>query len=233
MAKQVMKKLREEVERKGLQLSVTEFGKEGKSKMIASCGFLESELRQFSREEGVTMADSVDSLGVDLRTRVKKLGAKEKAKRKKCRVRFSLINKNKLFQKNYLKVGVKKLLRAGMVPARTWGVHALEMAPTERLKLRRHKAAAAAGKKSRTSLSLYMEAFGLGLEEELSKRATKTGAEGARTGKWNTEQQEAMLNQFLGVQTRRQVGGPAGAVMCETHDLGIKMAAVAHIDFQW
>ena len=51
--------------------------KEGKSKMIASCGFLENELRQFSREEGVTLADSVETLGVDLRTRV----------------RFSLINK--------------------------------------------------------------------------------------------------------------------------------------------
>ena len=120
MAKKVMKILKE-VERKGLKLSVTEDGKEGKSKMIASCGFLEDELRQFSREEGVTMADSVDSLGVDLRTRVKKLGAKEKARRKKCRVGSSLIKKNKAFQKSKMKVGVKKLLRAGMMPARTWG----------------------------------------------------------------------------------------------------------------
>ena len=52
MARKVMKKLKEEVERKGLKLSVTEDGKEGKSKMIASCGFLENELRQFSREKG-------------------------------------------------------------------------------------------------------------------------------------------------------------------------------------
>ena len=44
MAKKVMKKLKEEVEEKGLKLSVTENGKEGKSKMIASCGFLENEL---------------------------------------------------------------------------------------------------------------------------------------------------------------------------------------------
>ena len=78
MAKKVMTILKD-VERKGLEWSVTDDGKEGKSNMIASCGFLEDELRQFSREEGVTMADSVDSLGVDLRTRVKKLGAKEKA----------------------------------------------------------------------------------------------------------------------------------------------------------
>ena len=66
-------------------MSVTEKGKEGKSKMIASC------------EEGVTMADSVDTLGVDLRTRVKNLGAKEQARRKKCQVIFSLIKKNVSF----------------------------------------------------------------------------------------------------------------------------------------
>ena len=35
------------------------------------------------------MADSVEALGVDLRTSVKKLGAKEKAIMKKCKVRFS------------------------------------------------------------------------------------------------------------------------------------------------
>ena len=54
--------------------------------------------------------DSVESLGVDLRTRLKRLGAKEKARRKKCKVRFSLIKKHKAFQKCYMKVVVKKLL---------------------------------------------------------------------------------------------------------------------------
>ena len=114
--------------------------------MIASCGFLEDELRQCSREEGVTMADSVETLGLDLRTRVKRLGAKEKARRKKCKVRFSLIKKNKAFQKNTMKMEVKKLLRAGMVPARTWGVRAVGMAHTEMFKLRRQMAAAAGEK---------------------------------------------------------------------------------------
>ena len=40
MAKKVMQKLKEEVVKKGLKLSVTENGKEVKSKMIAPCGFL-------------------------------------------------------------------------------------------------------------------------------------------------------------------------------------------------
>ena len=55
-----------------------------------------------------------------------------------------------------MKAGVKKLLRAAMVPARTWRAYAVGMAPTERSKLRREMAAAA-GKKSTTSLSLFME----------------------------------------------------------------------------
>ena len=59
VAEMAKKKSDEKVERrsgrkKGLKLSVTENGKEGKSKMIASCGFLENELSQFSKEEGVT-----------------------------------------------------------------------------------------------------------------------------------------------------------------------------------
>ena len=65
MAKKVMKRLREEVEKKDLKLSVSKNGKEGKSQMIASCGFLEDELRQCSKEEGVTIASSVETLGVD------------------------------------------------------------------------------------------------------------------------------------------------------------------------
>ena len=82
MAKKVMKKLKEEVEETGLQtVGLRKERKEGRSKMIASCGFLEDELRQCSKE-GVTMAASVETLGVELRTGVKMLGVKEKARRK-------------------------------------------------------------------------------------------------------------------------------------------------------
>ena len=81
--------------------------------------------------------------------------------------------------------------------------------------------AAAAGKKSTTSVSLFMEAFGFEVEEELSAVATQTWAAGVWIGEWCTEQTEAWLNQVLQVQTWRQVRGLAGAVMCETRDLGI------------
>ena len=80
--------------------------------------------------------------------------------------------------------------------------------------------AAAAGKKSTTSLSLFMEAFGLDVEEELPTMSTQTWAEGARIGKWHMEQKEARVRQTFEVQTWRQVRGPAGAVMCETRDVG-------------
>ena len=46
----------------------------------------------------------METLGVDLRTRVKRLGAKEKARRKNCKVRFSLLKKNEAFQKSYMNV---------------------------------------------------------------------------------------------------------------------------------
>ena len=82
--------------------------------------------------------------------------------------------------------------------------------------------AAAAGKKSTTSLSLFMEACGLEVEEELPKLATHFWAEGVWTGKWYRERREAWMKQMQEVQLWRQVRGPAGAVMRETLDLGVK-----------
>ena len=71
-------------------------------------------------------------------------------------------------------------------------------------------AAAAAGKKSTTSLSLFMEAHGHEVEEELSTMAAQCWAEGAWTGKWSDEQKEAWMRQIREVQTWKQVRGPAG-----------------------
>ena len=103
---------------------------------------------------------------------------------------------------------IKKLLRAGMVPARLWEVHAVGMAPTEMLEMRRQMAAAV-GKKSATTSSLFTEAFGLKAEEDFSTLATKYWAEGVWIGKWPVGQKEAWMNQALEVQTWRRVRGPA------------------------
>ena len=48
------------------------------------------------------------------------LRAKEKARRKKCDVRFSLIKNNRVFQKKFMRAGVRKLLRTGIASARAW-----------------------------------------------------------------------------------------------------------------
>ena len=93
--------------------------------------------------------------------------------------------------------------------------------PHRKIKLRR-RMAAAPGQKSTTSLSLFMEAFGLEVEEELSTLATQYRAEAAWIGKWCLEKKEAWMNQFFEGPMWRQVRGPAGAVMYETRDLGIK-----------
>ena len=141
---------------------VSEKVKEGKSKMIASCGFLENEPSQFSKG-GVTLADSVETLGVDLRTRVKRLEAKEKARRKKVQGWvLDYQEEMRLFQKNYMKLVSRSCFHAGMMPARPWEAQ-VGMSPIQ---------AAAAGKKSTTSLSLFMEAYGIEVEEELSTMTT-------------------------------------------------------------
>ena len=182
MAKKVMKKLKEEIEKKGLKLSVTENGKEGKSKMIASCGFLEDELRQYSKAEGVTLADSVGTLGVDLRTRVKRLGANEKARRKKCKVRFSIVQKNKSLPEILMRGGVKKLSRAGMMPARTWGAHAVGMSPTERLNIEETDGSCGGKKEYNLRCPSSWRHMALEVQEELSTMATQYWAEGVWTG---------------------------------------------------
>ena len=81
--------------------------------MIALCGFLEGELRQCSKEEGVTMADSVETLGVGLRTRVKSLGAKEKARRKKCKVRHFAYQEEQGLPKELHEGGGQEVVTSG------------------------------------------------------------------------------------------------------------------------
>ena len=136
----------------------------------------------------MTMGD-VETLGVDLRTRSRSWEHRASDKKK---VQSEVLDD-------------KKLLHAGMMPARTWRVHAVEMAPSERLKLRRQMAAAA-GKKSTTLLSLFMETYGFEVDEELSTLVTQYWAAEVWTGKWSHELDEADSrgsNMETGDRTRR------------------------------
>ena len=69
----------------------------------------------------MTLADNMETLGVYLTARAEMLGAKEEARRRTCKVGFSIIKKNKAFQKDYMKVGVKKLLCAGIDASKNMG----------------------------------------------------------------------------------------------------------------
>ena len=85
------------------------------------------------------------NIGSVLEDGPKQLGA-ENGRRKKCDVRFSFTMKNSVCQKNSMRIGVRKLLRRGLVPARVLGGRAVGIAPTERLKLARQMEAAAGRK---------------------------------------------------------------------------------------
>ena len=88
--------MRMELEEKGLKLSIMG-GKEGQSKVIAPRSYLEDKFPECSN--GVGHTNSVETVGVDLRTATKQLGAKEMARRKRCDVRFSMARVNRVFSR--------------------------------------------------------------------------------------------------------------------------------------
>ena len=214
MAKNVTKKWKEEVEKKGLTMAVTDKGKEGKNKMIASCGFLEEDVRQCSIE-GVTTADSVETLGVDLRTGVKRLGVKEKARRKTCKMRVSLIKKNKPFQKNYMKMGVKKLPRAGYGASKDVERACGGGGPCRKINIEETDGGSSRQIEYHFTVCVHGSIFGLEVKEEMSTLATQCWAEAVWIGKWCLEQKEAWMNQ-VEFPMWRQAIRLAGAVICET-----------------
>ena len=115
IAEKVLISIKGQAEENCSKLSNTEGGKVGQSKVMALCGYLEETFWECNKKR-IELATSVGTLGVDL----KQPGAKETARRKKCDVRFSLTRKNEVFQKNYMRIGVGKLLRMGLVSERVW-----------------------------------------------------------------------------------------------------------------
>ena len=177
-AGKVMRKLKEEMEEKGLKLSIMENGKEGKSEMIASCGCCERKLWECGKEEGVTMADRVETLGVDLRTKIERFEVQGEV--------LATWKEQSLSDKLHVD-RVRKLLRTGLGPSRASGAQARGKAPTERLNLRRQMAAATCEESA--SFSLFLEVHDLEVEKELSTMATQAWAEGVCVDwKWPTEQ---------------------------------------------
>ena len=115
MAGKTFQKLKGEVEEKGLKLLIIKGGQNGKSKLVKSCRYLEESFQDWSEKRMVTTT-SVESLGVDLGTKTKQLGTKEKTRRKKCEVRFSLTRKNIIFEKSYMRIGREKVAEDRLGP---------------------------------------------------------------------------------------------------------------------
>ena len=115
------------------------------------------------------MADSVETLGVELRTRVKRTGAKRKSKKKKVQ------------GETFAHHGVKKLLRMGLQ---------CEL-PNRKVKHEGTDGSSSSRQEESTSLSFFMVVYGLEVDEELSTMATQAWAEGVWSVKWPTGQKEA------------------------------------------
>ena len=64
--------LRMRVGKTKLKLSLTEEGREGKSKVIASSKFLESKLWMLCKDEGIEISDFLEYLGMDIRNQTKR-----------------------------------------------------------------------------------------------------------------------------------------------------------------
>ena len=139
--------------------------------------FLEDELRPCSKEEGVTMADSVETLGSVFENQSQEVGSERKSKKEEVQGEILVHQEEQGLPEELHEGGGQEVVTSGYGASEDVG-SAVGLAPTERLKLRRQMAAAA-GKKSRTSLSLFMQARGREVEEELSTFATQYWAEGA------------------------------------------------------
>ena len=84
MAQKVMKKLKEEVEETRAENCRSPRMERKENKMTALCRFLEDELRQCSKGGGVTMADSVETLGVGFENESKEFGSRRKSEKEEA-----------------------------------------------------------------------------------------------------------------------------------------------------
>ena len=181
----------------------------------------------------------METLRADLRTRHRQeVGAKEKGRRGKRKVKFSLVEENTTFQKSCMKVGerVKKLLRAGMAPTGTWRAQIVGMSPTDSFKLKVQMAATTRKKKT-TSLSLFSEAFGVEMEEELFQTwaCTHLKAGDASIKIWEESRSEKVNTKPTGAwkgkrmaRLRAQTAAARKVGLCgkEREEQGIKQSGV-------
>ena len=123
-----------------------------------------------------------------------------------------------------MNVRVKNVVTCGHDASKDLGVHAVGRAPTEGLKLRRQMAAAAAGKKSTTSLSfLVYGSIWLGSRGGTFYFGHSVLGRRSLDGKM-VQLTKRSVDEANSRGSIMEAGkSPAGAVMCETRDLVCKV----------
>ena len=96
----------------------------------------------------------------------------------------------------------------------------LGVLPLQRLSLRR-KMAEAAGKPLQLSFSPFLEMADLEIEADLACMAILFWAESVWMRRWDEDFEKCWRRQVWETDRWKHVRGSAGAVVCETRDLGI------------
>ena len=148
-------------------------------------------------------------------------GSKREGEKEKVRCEILVCGKNSSFPDKPLQDWCEEVAEYGLGPcesvARSSRWHRAHR------KIEVEEADGTSSRQERVGVVVFplLEVNKLEVNEELSTMATLAWAEGMWIGRWK-KQQKAWRKQIFEVQIWRQVSGPAGAVMRETRDLGIK-----------
>ena len=112
VAEKILKKIKKEVEEKGPRLSITEGGNQGKEQGNHLVQVSGGEVQGMQQKRGSCGRQECRNLESGLENESQAAGREGEGK-KKCEVGFSLIERNRVFQKNYVRRVVWKFLRTG------------------------------------------------------------------------------------------------------------------------
>ena len=224
MARKATKKLKEEVEKKGLKLSVIE---NGKCKRMASCDFLENKLRQYSNEGGVTMADSV--FGRRLENKSQEVGSQKKSEKEEVQVEILAYQEYSLPEELH-EGGCQQVVTSGHGASKNVGSACSGFGPHREIEIEETDGSCSGHKRAQPPCPYSWKHVASKWRKNFPPWPLSFWAEGVWTGEWHHQQREAWVRQIREVQMWRQVRGSGGAVMCETRYFGHQVAAFAYID---
>ena len=104
----VVSKLKRVIQEAKLKFSLTEGGKDGKSKLIESNKFEESRIFGLCEDEGIGVADNVATW--ELMSENKHRSWEKRDTKRRCVRRFGVVKKTKDFINAYTRTGANKVL---------------------------------------------------------------------------------------------------------------------------